>query len=311
MSKQYLDFIGLSRYDAKIKEYILEHAGTSGITSIVLDNSSSSVVISGGTATIGMADYALKTDITAVLKFKGTKTSDQLAALTGMTAGDVYQIVSGGTGTTYKVGSEYAYDGSAWQELGPSIDLSGYVTTTDLSTALASYATTTALGNVDTKYGNSLRLKGSFTSVEAYTAKVAEYTAMDASTKAEHIGEAWKIPGGNITGFSADTYVAFMDASHPEMQKVAGFERNGLSWDKNNDTGTTLPTVSLYAGTIYDGRLFKKTDEDVFYMYRSNNAQAGQEGGAWEAFSEITGSISNNSIDSLFESVSPTGPTGE
>lgn len=94
------------------------------------DGSSYATVLDGTVAKIDLSSYALKSDITAVMKFKGTKTSDELAALTGMTTGDVYSIVSGGTGTTYKVGSEYAYDGSAWVELGPVIDLSGYVAKT-------------------------------------------------------------------------------------------------------------------------------------------------------------------------------------
>ena len=84
-------------------------------------------VLNGTVAKIDLSGYALKSDITAVMKFKGTKTSDELAALTGMSTGDTYSIVTGGTGTTYKVGSEYAYDGTNWVELGPVIDLSGYV----------------------------------------------------------------------------------------------------------------------------------------------------------------------------------------
>ena len=67
-----------------------------------------------------LENYALRNDVTSVLRFKGTKTSDELGALTGMETGDVYSIVSGGTGSTYKVGSEYAYDGSDWVELGPA-----------------------------------------------------------------------------------------------------------------------------------------------------------------------------------------------
>lgn len=87
----------------------------------------SDLSISNKKVQIDLSGYALKTDISAVMKFKGTKTSDELAALTGMETGDVYQVVSGGTGTAYNVGSEYAYNGSSWVELGPAIDLSGFV----------------------------------------------------------------------------------------------------------------------------------------------------------------------------------------
>lgn len=107
----------------------------------VATSNSDTVTVANKIATIDLSAYALKTDITAVMKFKGTKTSDELAAITGMEIGDVYQIVSGGTGTAYNVGSEYAYNGSTWVELGPVIDLSGYATTASLGTA--AYAATT------------------------------------------------------------------------------------------------------------------------------------------------------------------------
>lgn len=82
-----------------------------------------------------LENYALRNDVTSVLRFKGTKTSDELGALTGMETGDVYSIVSGGEGDTYKVGSEYAYDGTNWIELGPALDFSGIM---DVIEALAS-----------------------------------------------------------------------------------------------------------------------------------------------------------------------------
>lgn len=332
MAKQYLDLTGLTRYDSKIKEYISEHSSEGAISNIALDNSSSTVVISGGTATIGMASYALKTDISAVLKFKGTKTSDELAALTGMVTGDVYQIVSGGTSTTYKVGSEYAYTGSAWTELGPAIDLSGYVTTsttvnskalsgnitldgsdialtgyTKASAVSAIAATDTvnqAIGKLEKAIDGipsaSIRLAGTFTSLQAYTDKVAEYTAMSAAEKAAHLGETWLIPASaQVTGFNCDTYASFIDAAHPEMKSIAAYKSGVLSWTHANDIGTTLPSVSEYSGDLYDGRLYQKTDEDAFYVYKS--APAGT-AGTWVKFTEATSAISNSDIDSLFSS---------
>jgi hypothetical protein len=125
------DVTGSFSFDgsANVSDVALTVTGLSGKLTGVATSNSDTVTVSDGVATINMGAYALKTDITAVMKFKGTKTSDELGALTGMETGDVYSIVSGGTGSTYKVGSEYAYDGSSWVELGPVIDLSGYVVT--------------------------------------------------------------------------------------------------------------------------------------------------------------------------------------
>ena len=59
--------------------------------------------------------------LTAVLTYKGNKaTVAEVRALTGMVTGDVWHVTADG--------SEWAYDGTNWQELGTVIDLSSYAT---------------------------------------------------------------------------------------------------------------------------------------------------------------------------------------
>ena len=64
--------------------------------------------------------------------FKGAKTVAQINALTGMTAGDAYNVTDSGTITTGSVvvsaGDNVAWNGTAWDKLSNSIDLSGYAT---------------------------------------------------------------------------------------------------------------------------------------------------------------------------------------
>ena len=62
--------------------------------------------------------YLTASDIASVLTYKGTKASVANLPSTGNTTGDVWHITADG--------SEYAWDGSIWQELGTAIDLSGY-----------------------------------------------------------------------------------------------------------------------------------------------------------------------------------------
>ena len=74
----------------------------------------------------GITDAYTKTEVnglvSGVLHYKGTKaTVADVAAVTSKSIGDVWHVTADG--------SEWAYDGSAWQELGTSIDLSGYVPT--------------------------------------------------------------------------------------------------------------------------------------------------------------------------------------
>ena len=73
----------------------------------------------------GITDAYTKTEVdgmvSGVLHYKGTKATVSALPSSGNTTGDVWHITADG--------SEYAWDGSAWQELGTATDLSGYVPT--------------------------------------------------------------------------------------------------------------------------------------------------------------------------------------
>lgn len=73
----------------------------------------------------GITDAYTKTEIdglvSGVLHYKGTKATVSALPSSGNATGDVWHITADG--------SEYAWDGSAWQELGTAVDLSGYVPT--------------------------------------------------------------------------------------------------------------------------------------------------------------------------------------
>ena len=59
--------------------------------------------------------------VSGVLHYKGTKTNTSLLPSSGNKTGDVWHITADG--------SEWAWDGTQWQELGTVVDLSGYVPT--------------------------------------------------------------------------------------------------------------------------------------------------------------------------------------
>lgn len=73
----------------------------------------------------GITDAYTKTQIdglvSGVLHYKGTKATTSALPSSGNTTGDVWHVTADG--------SEWAWDGSVWQELGTAIDLSGYVQT--------------------------------------------------------------------------------------------------------------------------------------------------------------------------------------
>ena len=65
--------------------------------------------------------------LAGALSYKGTKASVSALPSTGNVTGDVWHVTA--------TGGEYAWNGSAWEELGSAVDLSGYVEDSELGLA--------------------------------------------------------------------------------------------------------------------------------------------------------------------------------
>lgn len=82
-------------------------------------------------AGIDLTAYYTKTEVdqmvSGVMNYKGTKATTSALPATGNVQGDVWHITADG--------SEWAWDGSNWQELGTTVDLSGYVEESELGLA--------------------------------------------------------------------------------------------------------------------------------------------------------------------------------
>ena len=99
------------------------------LTNSINEKATKATTLSG----YGIGDAYTKTEVDGMVAgtfhFRGSKNSlAELNALTGMKEGDVYQVGD----------KEYAYNGTAWVELGFNIDLSAYATTAAVA---ESYAT--------------------------------------------------------------------------------------------------------------------------------------------------------------------------
>ena len=99
-----------------------------------------------------IADLASK--ITSIFRFKGSKaTLTEIQAIESPETGDVYHNIEDG--------GEYVYDGTTWELLGLSVDLSDYAKTTDVNASIGSAkaelegkitaATSDLQGKIDTK----------------------------------------------------------------------------------------------------------------------------------------------------------------
>lgn len=72
--------------------------------------------------------YALKTDITSMYKYKGSKASLSALPTTGNTVGDVYNVED--------TGMNYAWTGEAWDALGQSFEIQS-ITNAEIDTITA------------------------------------------------------------------------------------------------------------------------------------------------------------------------------
>lgn len=81
----------------------------------------------------------LKASVAAALDYKGTKDTYEELPTEGNKKGDVWNVVAA-HGTT-PAGTNYAWDGAAWDPLGGTIDLSGYYTKSQVDGAISAAKT--------------------------------------------------------------------------------------------------------------------------------------------------------------------------
>lgn len=80
--------------------------------------------------------YAKKTDISSVMRYKGTVASYDKLPTTGLTMGDTYNVTAASTSNGVKAGDNVAWNGTSWDVLAGTVDLSAYLTS---ATAASTY----------------------------------------------------------------------------------------------------------------------------------------------------------------------------
>lgn len=79
-----------------------------------------------------LTEYAKKADIASALKYKGSKNTYSELPSSGQSVGDVWNIVQADSSHNIKAGDNVAWNGTSWDVLSGTVDLSGYVQETDL-----------------------------------------------------------------------------------------------------------------------------------------------------------------------------------
>ena len=82
------------------------------------------------TKTDANTTYAKKSDISNIYKFKGTKTNYANLPTTDRVTGDVWNITNADVEHGIKAGDNVAWNGTVWDNLSGTVDLSAYATTT-------------------------------------------------------------------------------------------------------------------------------------------------------------------------------------
>lgn len=108
---------------------VAEGAQVNVIESVEVDGTAQA--ISGKKVTLDLGSYAKKTDIASVMRYKGSVDAFTNLPTENLTEGDVYNVkTAGGTDandTAVKAGDNVAYNGTGWDVLAGTTDLSGLV----------------------------------------------------------------------------------------------------------------------------------------------------------------------------------------
>lgn len=159
-----------------------------------------------------------------VLNYKGSKSVSQLNDLTGQKAGDVYNVTTNGTlnaGSVVVVaGDNVVWNGSAWDKLAGTIDLSDYATKTYVDNAIL-----TEDGNVKTFIDNNTFLKYSSVSNSITLSELNEIIGSEPALV--QIGANWYICRVVSAGGTAYSF---------EIEQIS----NGYRWVSSYASGSIV-----------------------------------------------------------------------
>lgn len=139
----------LKGFDADGSNRVWEPLATGTVVEIInsleSDRTDAALSAAQGKALKTLVDE-LKASVAAALDYKGTKDTYEELPTEGNKKGDVWNVVAA-HGTT-PAGTNYAWDGAAWDPLGGTINLSGYYTKSQVEGAIS--AAKTGLEAADT-----------------------------------------------------------------------------------------------------------------------------------------------------------------
>ena len=195
--------------------------------------------------------FLTSSDLASVLKYKGTKASVANLPTTGNVTGDVWHITADG--------SEYAWDGSIWQELGTAIDLSGYALKSELPTDTNTWRTIQVNGSdvlgsgIDTgklnlKAGNAITLSESSGTV-TFNHSDTSSQASSSNSGRTYIQSITLDTYGHVTGISTATET--VTDTDEKLKWTASTSSNTYYPLQSTSTATTSTANTLNSVSFY------------------------------------------------------------
>ena len=210
--------------------------------------------ISEKAVNIDLTPYALKTDITSVFKFKGTKATQGELPPSDNAVGDVWYVTENDT--------EYVWTGTEWEEFGPAIDLSDYATTEQLESAVSGINTTVSgiLTKLDTVESGA--------NVNVIDAVSSEFT-IDESGKVLNVKE---IASSKITGLGTLATKSTIDLTTDvnESGQTLITKLQGLA-----DITSVGSGLKLESGVLTNAYTVETATQDTLGVVKGTSAENG------------------------------------
>jgi len=223
---KYLDSTQFARVWAKNKELLAEKA----------DNATT---LSG----YGITDAYTKTEIdsklTSAMHYKGSVATESDLPTSDVETGDVWDVQS--------LGHNFAWNGSSWDDLGGTIDLSGYLTKSAASSTYVAKVSGKGLSTNDYTTTEKTKLSGIETGAQVNVVESIKVdgTALTVTDKAVNVDLSGKVDKVSGKGLSTNDYTA------SEKTKLAGIETGAeVNIIESIKVNGVAATVSNKAATV-------------------------------------------------------------
>lgn len=157
---------------------------------------------------VDLSNYVTKDQLSSIYTYKGSLANyEALLAVANPQTGDVYNVESEVVidqeleSKTYLAGTNWVWNGSSWDALAGAIDLSGYVTKSEMDTAHASIGTSIAelsAGKVDKVDGSSLIPSDKLDLIDANDSEIKALKDLNLDQRLKVVESAFTGEGGTI-----------------------------------------------------------------------------------------------------------------